>query len=153
VEVTSNGYLAFVDERVFKKKDKTGKSHRIKQLDQISGGRCPIFDQVDNEDCLAYGSKSTAVMALLLHLLFNVRRKGGSSWTFRKLKNTKELVVVVPITKNMTTLEVVGTVFRADNKVGTKVFCRYFDKKGLCRSAFEVAVDEDGFFEERANEE
>ena len=153
VEVTGNGHLAFVDERVFKKKEKRGKLHRIKQLDQVSGDRCPAFDQIDNGECLAYGSKSTAVLSLLLHLLFNVRRKGGSSWTFRKLKNTKELVIVVPVSKNKTTLEVVGALFRADNKVGTKIFCRYFDKNAVACPAIEVASDLDGYFEDKFNEE
>ena len=91
-------------------------------------------------------------MALLLHLLLNVRRKGGSSWTFRFLKHTKELVLVVPIAKNKTTMEAVGTLFREDNAVGTKVLCRYFDRRGEALAAFQVATDDDGFFHDKTRE-
>jgi hypothetical protein len=110
--------------------------------------RQPVFGRLDGND-ISYRTSAHAVVALLLHLLVNVRRKGGSSWTYRKLKHTKELVLVVPIAKNNTTMEVVGTLFRAGKAVGTKVLCRYFDGNGEALAAFEVATDDDGYFEDK----
>jgi hypothetical protein len=76
------------------------------------------------------------VVALLVHLLLNIWRKGGSLWMFRKLKHMKELVLVIPVSKNMTTLEVVGTLFCVDKHIGTNVLCHYFDKWGVACPAF-----------------
>ena len=62
------------------------------------------------------------------------------------LKHTKELVLVVPITKKMTALEVTCILFCLDNRDGTKVMCRYFDEHGKAYPPFEVATDNDGYF-------
>ncbi len=93
-------------------------------------------------------------MGLFLHLLMNVRRRTGKSWTFPYLKHSKELILSVPVARNMTTLEVIGVLFRLDNKEGTRVMCRYFDEGGKAYPAFEVATDDEGYFDgDETNEE
>ncbi len=62
------------------------------------------------------------------------------------------MILVAPIAHNMTTLEAVGTLFREDNAVGTKVLCRYFDGNGVALAAFEVATDDDGYFEDKTSD-
>jgi uncharacterized protein YodC (DUF2158 family) len=52
----------------------------------------------------------------------------------------------------MTTFKVVGTLFRGTNTVSTKVLCRYFNGHGQALSAFEVATDYDGYFEDKVRE-
>jgi hypothetical protein len=52
----------------------------------------------------------------------------------------------------MTILEVVRPLFCADKQIGTKVLCYYFDKKGVAHPAFKVAIDNDGYFEDKFQE-
>jgi hypothetical protein len=59
------------------------------------------------------------------------------------LGHTKELVLVVPVSRNMTRLEVTCILFRPDNIDGTKVMCRYFDEQGKSYPAFEVAINDE----------
>jgi hypothetical protein len=39
-----------------------------------------------------------------------------------------------------------------DKQIGTKVLCCYFDKNGVGHPAFEVATDDDGYFEDKLQE-
>jgi hypothetical protein len=116
-------------------------------MDQVKTCRCPSLDRLAGEEYF-YRSQASAVMALLVHLLMNVRRRSGKSWTFPMLKHTKELVLVVPVSKNMTTLEVTCVLFRLDKPEGTTVMCRYFDEQGRPYPAFDVATDDAGYFNE-----
>jgi hypothetical protein len=141
VEQSGIGFLACIDQDIF-----AGcKLRKIKQLDQVREERVPAFDRLQG-DVLAYGSKGTAVVSLLLHLLMNLTKKNGSSWSFRVLQNAKELVLIVPVSRNKTTYEVVGTLFRNDAELGTKVYCRFFNKLGKTLPAFAVAQDDEGRF-------
>jgi hypothetical protein len=151
VETVGEGFVARFDRGVFRNSRLKGKFQRMKQIDETVSERQPVFERLEGPDTL-YRTSAHAVVALLLHLLLNIRRKGGSSWTFRKLKHTKELVLVVPVSRNMTTMEAVCTLFRQDNAVGTKVLCRYFDGQGEALAAFEVATDDDGFFEDKTRD-
>ncbi len=69
------------------------------------------------------------------------------------LKHSKNLVLVVPVSKHMTALKVICILFHLDNKEGTKVMCRYFDEQGNSYPAFEVATDDDGYFNNEATKE
>ena len=148
VETSGEGFAARFDREVFRNSRLKGNFQRMKQMDETLSERQPVFERLDGHD-VSYPTSAHAVVALLLHLLLNIRQKGGSSWTFRKLKHTKELVLVVPVAHNMTTMEAVCTLFRQDNTVGTKVLCRYFDGQGESLAAFEVTTDDDGFFEDK----
>ena len=93
-------------------------------MDQIGSERLPVFGLIQQSQySFAYKSKSVAVMSLLLHLLFNIRRREHSSWTFNYLEQTRELVLIMPVAKKQITCEVVGTLFRNEKKRGTKVYC------------------------------
>ena len=111
-----------------------------------------MLDLLESEKC-SYGSRTSAVMGLMIHLLMNVQRRTGRSWTFPLLKHSKELVLIVPVSKNLTTLEVVCILFRLDKKEGTTVLCRYFDKQGKSYPPFEVSIDSDGYFNDESSEE
>jgi hypothetical protein len=69
------------------------------------------------------------------------------------LKHTKELVFVVPVSRNMTTLEVVCTLFHLDDKEGRKVVCRHFDERDKSCPAFKVPTDDDGYFNKESTKE
>jgi hypothetical protein len=146
VDPVGQGYIAFIDETVFDRK--RCQLRRLKQLDETEESRLPLFGRMDrHEHPVSYKSKSEAVLSLLLHLLFNIKRKGHSSWTFNYLEQAKELVLVMPVAKNQTTCEVVGTLFRTGKRRGTRIYCRYFDSTGNARPPFEVAMEDEGRFE------
>jgi hypothetical protein len=148
VEPTGKGFAAYINGAIFKKiKVLRHQVKQVWQIDQVNTDRQPLLDQLDGELC-AYGSSSAAVVGLLFHLLMNVQRKTGKSWTFPCLSHTKELVLVVPVTQTKTTLEVVCTLFRHKGEEGTQVMRQYFDHKGKSFPAFEVATDDDGYFNE-----
>ena len=153
VEPVGDGFVAFVDDSIFQKvKVLRCQVRQIRQMDQVKPSRWPQLDRMEGDEC-SYGSRSSAVMGLLLHLLTNVKRRTGKSWTFKMLKHTKELVIIVPVTKNKTTLEIVCTLFRNDNIDGTKVMCRHFDQVGKSYRPFEVSTDNDGYFNNESNED
>ena len=87
-------------------------------------------------------------MAVLLHLLTNVKRRTGKSWTFQLLKDTRELLLIVPVARNNTTMQVTATLFCHEYSDGVKVMCRYLNHEGDADPAFEVVIDDDGYFED-----
>ena len=147
VESVGQGYSAYVDQSVFEKvkspiSGTTGPPNRPgKKLSSTTALKLP-------GNVAAYNSKSSAVMALLLHLLTNVKRKTGKSWTFASLKNMKELVLMVPVSRNNTTMQVTATLFRQEYSDGVKVMRHYLSCNGKAEPAFIVAVDDDGYFDE-----
>jgi hypothetical protein len=148
VEQVGNGFAASIDVSIFQRvRALRFQVRQPKQMDQVKTCRCPSLDRLAGEEYF-YRSQASAVMALLVHLLMNVRRRSGKSWTFPMLKHTKELVLVVPVSKNMTTLEVTCVLFRLDKPEGTTVMCRYFDEQGRPYPAFDVATDDAGYFNE-----
>jgi hypothetical protein len=147
VDKVGDGYGACIDVSIFQRvRVLKYQVRQVKQMDAVKRARCPLLDRLVGDECL-YCSKAKAVMGLLIHLLMNVRRRTGKSWTFPMLKHSKELVLVVPVSKNMTTL------VRISNYEGTKVMCRYFDERGKAYPAFEVATDDAGYFNDESNEE
>lgn len=153
VNQVDKGYEACIDESIFQRVRllRCQVSH-VKQMNQVKRARWPMLDRLVGDQC-SYRTHASSVMGLLVHLLMNVRRRTGKSWSFPLLKHTKELVLVVPVSKNMTTLEVVCVLFRHDNNKGTKVMCRYFDERGKPYPAFEVATDDNGYFDDDSREE
>jgi hypothetical protein len=148
VESVGGGYAAYIDQSVFEKvKSLRYQVRQVRQIDQVKPCRQPQLYLLPGK-VLAYTSKSSAVMALLLHLLTNVKRKTGKSWTFQTLKDTRELILIVPVARNNTTMQVTATLFRQEYPDGAKVMCRYLNTDGKAEPAFEVAVDDDGFFDE-----
>jgi hypothetical protein len=148
VESVGNGFAAYINQSVFEKvRSLRYQVRQVRQIDQVKACRQPQLDLLPGSTA-AYHSKSSAVMALLLHLLTNVKRKTGKSWTFQTLRDTRELILIVPVARNNTTMEVIATLFRQEYSDGAKVMCRYLNSQGKAEPAFEVAVDDDGFFED-----
>jgi hypothetical protein len=138
--------MTFIDELVFY--CKKCQLQQVKQLDEMEESRLPLFGRMDrHEHPVSYKSKSEAVLSLLLHLLFNLKWKGHSSWAFNYLEQTKELVLVMPIAKNQTICEVVGTLFCNGKRRGMRIYCHYFDATGNVCPPFEVAMEDEGQFE------
>jgi hypothetical protein len=152
VESVGNGFAAYVDDSIFKRVKilQCRVGGKVSQIDQINVEWQPLLDRIKGQEC-SYQTRSSAVWGVLLHLLLNVRRKTGRSWCFKRLKHAKELVLIVPVSRNSTTLEVIATIFCSETNEGTKVTCRYFDEVGKSYPAFEVAVDEEGYFDEESS--
>jgi hypothetical protein len=88
VEGVGDGFVAYIDEAVFDRRK--CKLKQIKQLDKVKADRVPVFGLLGQSDFpVAYESESLAVMSLLLHLLFNLRRiiPCGRSTIWSRQKN------------------------------------------------------------------
>ena len=58
------------------------------------------------------------------------------------------MILIVPVAQNNTTMQVIATLFWQEYSNGVQVMCRYLTSKGKTEPAFEVAVDDEGFFED-----
>ena len=75
VESVGLGYSAYVDQSLFEKvKSLRYQVRQVRQIDQVKSCRQPQLYKLPG-NVASYNSKSSAVMALLLHLLTNVKRK------------------------------------------------------------------------------
>jgi len=99
-----------------------------------------------SEETWFYKTCSGAVISMLLHLLLNIQPQSGMSWSLKYLVDTKELILLVP-SGVAGTMEVVGVIFRQDNKKGTKVLSRLFDTTGKALSATVIGKDNIGAFD------
>ena len=144
------GYYAEIDTSIFRKSI----VRRVEQISDVRTARRPIYQftgVIDITDLEAgsskqinlYQSEAAAILGLMLHLLTNVQRRDGQSWTFEYLQHTKELVILVPYSECFGTMDVVATLFRTDrcDSSSAKVLVRYFDSKGVALPAFVVATD------------
>jgi hypothetical protein len=113
------GFYAEIDTSIFDKL-------QVKTVGQISDartGRRPIYQYVGAVDITdlevgstkqiyLYKSEAAAILCLMFHLLTNVHRRDGHSWSFDYLQNTKELILLVPYSECFGTMDVVATLFR-----------------------------------------
>jgi hypothetical protein len=129
----------------------------IRQISDMKPERRPVYDLkqrttiynvelATSEETWFYKTRSGAVISMLLHLLLNVQPRSGVSWSLKYLVDTKELILLVP-SGVAGTMEVVGVIFRQDNKKGTKVLSRLFDTTGKALSATVIGKDNIGAFD------
>jgi hypothetical protein len=148
------GYYATVDTSVFDR----SLFGTIQQIGDMRPERRPVYalkqrmtvynlETDTSEETWIYKSKSGAIVALLLHLLMNVHSRTGTSWSFKYLMNTKELIVLVPESECLGTMQVVATIFRTTKTRGTKVFARYFDNTGTALPPMVIGKDNIGAFD------
>lgn len=106
------GWLSTLHRRVFKG---IALEQPFRQVHQVEESRQPTFNVIDNRSCaISYQTRDGSVMALLLHLLFNVRVAYKNHWAMKFLKQTKEFILLVPGN--------VGVVFRVDEKIDMQQF-------------------------------
>jgi hypothetical protein len=148
-------YYAEIDTSVFDKTlvrtvkqiwDTRSARHPVYQLSRVS--EVTDLETGTSKQMSYYKSEAAAIINLMLHLLTNVHRRDGQSWTFRCLQNTKELIILVPFSECFGTMDVVATLFRttSSDSSSPKVLMRYFDSKGDAITPIVVAKDNVGSF-------
>jgi hypothetical protein len=94
------------------------------------------YKQSHNNIC-AYGSRFGARMAMILHLLLNVRMMEGDHWSLQFLHRAKEIVLLLPMTKNNATMVAVGVMYLDRSN---KAMFRQIDSKGKIEPPFVLSV-------------
>jgi hypothetical protein len=96
--------------------DKVGLLVEYKGILEVANHRRPILD-VKNlaTNTFAYNNRFSARMAMVLHLLINVRLAEGDHWSWKFLEYAKEVVLMVPMTEKKETMVAIG-VFYLDGK-------------------------------------
>ena len=97
--------------------------HPFRQPHQVDVSRRSCFDLTDNvTGTISYKSKDGSVMALLLHLLTNVRVAHKNHWTRGFLTDTKEFVLLIPGNSGHNFAIAVGIIMRLDEKIVMRQF-------------------------------
>jgi hypothetical protein len=92
--------------------------HPFQQIANVNIPRRCAFDVKDNTSShLSYHSREGSVMALLLHLLINIRLAHRNHWTKGFLTDTKEFVLLIPGNSDQTFGIAVAVVYRLDEKI------------------------------------
>ena len=92
--------------------------HPFRQMSEVNIPRRCTFEVKENTELnLSYHSREGSVMALLLHLLMNVRLAHRNHWTKGYLTDTKEFVLLIPGNIDQTFGIAVAVVYRLDEKI------------------------------------
>ncbi len=85
--------------------------------------RLPLFGiKSQTRSNWSYVSRLSATGSLLLHLLFNTRMTFKLHWTKPLLENTKELAILLPITRTFERTVLVCVIYREEGYVKVKQF-------------------------------
>ena len=110
-------------------------------------------DRLPNADLIscspvAYRTKSAAITAFCLHILFNSRKANGASWCFKHMFRAKELVLLMPESKNLARMRAVATIFCSPSDTNpdeTRVLARYLEEREMMAlPPIEIATDSVG---------
>lgn len=95
--------------------DTHGLSVKYKNLITTNLHRRPLVD-IKNKGLTmwAYRSRLGARMAMMLHLLINIRMQEGNHWSSDFLELSKEIVLLLPLSKNCETMVAVGVIYMTD---------------------------------------
>jgi hypothetical protein len=77
----------------------------------------------------------------------NVQFRDGTSWTFKYLKDTKEVIILLPFSQCGGTMDVVATIYRQGKERGTRIYTKFFSRDGKAGHAMEVGQDNIGVFD------
>jgi hypothetical protein len=114
------GWLSTLHPSVFKN---VSLVHPFQQLHQVEVARRSTFDvKFNTPSNVCYRSRSGSIMALLLHLLINVRVVHKNHWTKGCLTNTKEFVLLIPGNSEQNFAIAVGVILRLDEKIVMRQF-------------------------------
>jgi hypothetical protein len=65
----------------------------------------------------------------------------------RYLLNTKEILILIPVSVDCGTMMVIATLYRKEKRKGSKVVCRYFNSDSQALPPIEVGRDNFGVFD------
>ena len=118
--VDGNGWLSSLNPAVF---HGIPLMHTFRQPHQVDASRRSCFDLAKaGTGSISYKSRDGSVMALLLHLLTNVRVSHKNHWTKDFLNDTKEFVLLIPGNTEHTCAVAVGVIMRLDEKIVMRQF-------------------------------
>jgi hypothetical protein len=118
--VEGSGWLSTLNPGVFRG---IPLMHPYRQPHQVDISRRSCFDlSANGPGVIAYKTRDGSVMALLLHLLMNVRVAHKNHWTREFLTDTKELVMLLPGNSEHNFAVAVGIIMRIDEKIVMRQF-------------------------------
>jgi hypothetical protein len=110
VEHTGGGYIALLNANIL---HEVVLDSRFQQISEVSVSRCPVVDVKNtNRKGRSYSSCNGAILALFLHCVTNVHLHHCNHWSIEYLKDTKELLMPLPVTAALDTVATVGAIFR-----------------------------------------
>jgi hypothetical protein len=110
----------------------------------------PIIDVLNSSTARwNYRSQNGSILALFLHCIMNIHLRHSDHWALDYLKNTKELLILLPITKELDSSAVVAAVYRLedDDRI------RLWQITNHCRvlPSLVIAYDYNRFFKKRTS--
>jgi hypothetical protein len=130
-----NGYIPFLRKGAL---DNVGLSAKYKEILMMDKHRRPLVDcRNTSVTKWSYRSRFGARMAMILHLLTNVRIMEGNHWSSDFLEQAKEIVLLLPMTTKCETMVAVGIIYLTDKN--TSEF-RQIDSSGKVVAPFVLSV-------------
>jgi hypothetical protein len=118
--VDGHGWISTLNPAVF---HNISLMHPFRQIYQVEIPRRSTFDiDVNTPTNVSYRSRDGSVMALLLHLLINVRVAHKNHWTKGFLTDTKEFVLLIPGDSEQNFAIAVSVVMRLKEKIVMRQF-------------------------------
>jgi hypothetical protein len=107
------GYIATLDDSAF---TNVRLDVEFKQLSDVGVNRRPVIDILNaTTDDWSYRSRNGAILALFMHSIMNLHLRMCEHWSIDYLLNTKELLILLPVTREQDTAAVVGAMYRSDD--------------------------------------
>jgi hypothetical protein len=112
VRVKGQGFIPYLDPSFF---TAVKLDSRYQQIDKVRVNRRPIIDVLNSSiRGWSYRSRNGAIMALFLHCISNVHLRHANHWSIDYLRNTKELIILLPLTMKQDTTAAVAAVYRCN---------------------------------------
>jgi hypothetical protein len=135
VRNSRRGYVPCIKEGAL---DTIGLSSKYKEISNIKHARRPLVDCINtSSNNLAYQSRFGARMAMILHLLLNVRMMEGNHWSSEFLEQAKEFVLLLPMTEKKETMVAVGVIYLSSTNTA---MCRQIDSSGKVGNPFVLSA-------------
>jgi hypothetical protein len=84
------------------------------QIDGVSVNRRPVIDVLNTtKDGWSYRSRNGAVLALFLHCVMNLHLRHADHWSIDYLRNSKEIIILLPLSAEQDTTAAVAAVYRS----------------------------------------
>jgi hypothetical protein len=146
VSPKGDGFIPILGEEAF---EAVRLDSKFLQISQIAVSRRPVVDVNDSScDDWNYKSRNGAILALFLHCIMNVHLRHGNHWAIEYLRDTKEIVLLLPATRGLDTASAVGTFFRNNDD---NIRFRQITQQCEVLSPIIVAKDYNGVFRKNTN--
>jgi hypothetical protein len=154
VHQSGTGFFALVDPSIFD----INLVRKVRQISDVRDDRRPVYklkqrrpvydlESGVSRQTWLYHTENDAIVSLLLHLLMNVQYRDGTSWTFKYLKNTKEVLILVPFSQCGRTMDVVASIYRQGKQRGTRIYSKFFGSSGKAGGSMVIGQDNIGVFD------